>query len=59
MEETYVQLECPDCGKDWERTVTDLPGPESEFQCPDCGTYSRLSEFARTKRDFETLEQFA
>jgi len=51
-----VQLLCPDCEKDWEKSPTDLPAPDTEFSCPDCGTERRTAEFMRTDRDLEVLK---
>jgi predicted RNA-binding Zn-ribbon protein involved in translation (DUF1610 family) len=59
MDEAFVQLRCPACQKDWEETPTDLPVPGVEFTCPDCSESRRLSEFMRTDRDLEILEEFA
>jgi len=56
MEETYVRLLCPDCRKGWESTPAELPAPDAGFSCPDCGADRRLSEFARTEHDLQTLK---
>lgn len=58
MEEAFVQLRCPECGKDWEETPMDLPDHAKNFSCPDCHATRRLAEFARTDRDLETIKQF-
>ena len=57
MEETYVRLLCPECGKHWERPPSDLPDPTSTFHCPNCHASRRLSEFARTEHDLRTMRQ--
>jgi predicted RNA-binding Zn-ribbon protein involved in translation (DUF1610 family) len=57
MEETYVRLLCPACGKAWEAAPGDLPDPSEPFSCPDCGAGRRTAEFARTDRDLETLKR--
>ncbi|WP_193222406.1 DUF7836 family putative zinc-binding protein [Halosegnis rubeus] len=56
MVETYVRLLCPDCEKSWEESPNDLPEPSETFYCPDCNAENRLSEFARTERDLETMQ---
>ena len=57
MAQAYVQLVCPNCDKDWEKAPTDLPKPDATFSCPDCAESYTLVEFARTKRDVETMRQ--
>jgi len=56
MVEAYVRLLCPECGKNWESTPSDLPGPKRVFHCPGCHASRRLAEFTRTERDLETLQ---
>ncbi|MEZ3115198.1 hypothetical protein RYH80_04595 [Halobaculum sp. MBLA0147] len=58
MEEAFVRLVCPECGKDWEENPTDLDEHRSQFSCPNCHATRRLAEFMRTERDLETLKQF-
>lgn len=58
MEEAYVRLLCPECGKHWERTPTDLPTADSVFHCAGCHASRRLAEFTRTEHDLRTLKQF-
>lgn len=58
MNETYVRLVCPECGKDWEETPDDLPSHDATFNCPNCHASRRTAEFARTEKDLETLKQF-
>ena len=57
MEETYVRLLCPECGKAWEAAPGDLPAPAEQFSCPNCHATRRTSEFTRTDHDLETLKQ--
>jgi ssDNA-binding Zn-finger/Zn-ribbon topoisomerase 1 len=57
MNEAFVQLACPDCEKHWEDEPMDLPAPDAEFTCPDCGEQRRTSEFMRTDRDLEILQE--
>ncbi|MFB6172805.1 MAG: hypothetical protein ABEJ23_09745 [Haloarculaceae archaeon] len=57
MEEAYVRLLCPECGKTWERSANDLPAPDSVFHCGGCHASRRLAEFARTGHDLQTLKQ--
>jgi len=59
MEEAYVRLLCPECGKHWESTPSDLPEHTSSFHCPGCHASRRLAEFARTDHDLATLKMFA
>ncbi|TQR22547.1 hypothetical protein C9J85_04565 [Haloferax sp. wsp5] len=40
------------------RRVSDLPAPETLFVCDDCGAERSLSEFMRTTRDLEVLQEF-
>jgi len=58
MTEAWIQLTCPDCRKDWEANPSRLPNPGASFACPDCEAQHPLSEFTRTKRDFEIVDQF-
>ena len=58
MVETLVRLVCPGCSKDWQESPSDLPRAGADFDCPNCGESRRLSEFAHTERDLETLQQF-
>ena len=57
MEETYVRLLCPACGKAWEASPGDLPAPARSFSCPDCHATRRTAEFTRTDHDLETLKR--
>jgi predicted RNA-binding Zn-ribbon protein involved in translation (DUF1610 family) len=56
MEEAYVRLLCPECGKHWESTPSALPGHRRTFHCPGCHASRLLAEFTRTERDLETLK---
>lgn len=56
MDETSVQLLCPECTKDWQQTPTDLPSPADLFHCPNCHASRRTAEFTRTDRDLRTLK---
>ncbi|EMA11943.1 hypothetical protein C435_18759 [Haloarcula marismortui ATCC 33799] len=38
--------------------MSDLPAPETQFACDDCGAERSLSEFMRTTRDLEVLQEF-
>ena len=58
MVEAFVRLLCPECGKDWETNPTDLPELRENFSCPSCHATRRLTEFMRTERDMETVQQF-
>jgi len=57
MQEAWLQLLCPDCGKHWEATAGDLPSPETPFVCDGCGAGRPLSEFMKTARDLELLRE--
>jgi len=56
MNETYVRLLCPECGKDWESTPVELPSHDAVFHCPNCHNSRRMAEFTRTDHDLETLK---
>lgn len=56
MEETYVRLLCPACGKNWEAAPSGLPEPVGTFNCPGCHASRRLSEFARTEHDLRVMQ---
>jgi DNA-directed RNA polymerase subunit RPC12/RpoP len=58
MVETYVRLLCAECGKSWQESPNALPEPGRMFHCPGCHNSRRLSEFARTGHDLETLKTF-
>ena len=57
MEETYVRLLCPQCGKAWEASPGDLPEPAQNFSCQNCHATRKTAEFTRTDRDLETLKR--
>ncbi|WP_084568991.1 DUF7836 family putative zinc-binding protein [Halostagnicola larsenii] len=57
MDETSIQLLCPECTKDWQRPPTDLPESTELFHCPNCHASRLTSEFTRTDRDLRTLKQ--
>ena len=56
MEQTSVQLLCPECAKNWQQPPADLPSPADVFHCPNCHASRRMSEFTRTDRDLRTLK---
>jgi len=58
MVEAFVRLVCPECNKDWQETPTGLPEVRRNFSCPDCHATRRLTEFFRTERDMEAVQQF-
>ena len=58
MQEAWLQLQCPACSVAWEARVSDLSAPETQFACDDCGAERSLSEFMRTTRDLEVLQEF-
>ncbi|GCF12227.1 hypothetical protein Harman_01620 [Haloarcula mannanilytica] len=58
MQEAWLQLQCPACSVTWEEHVSDLRAPDTPFDCDDCGTERSLSEFMRTARDLEVLQEF-
>lgn len=55
--ETFVRLLCPECGKSWQKTPSELPDATKTFHCPGCHASRRLSEFARTDRDLENIKK--
>ncbi len=57
MDETTVQLLCPECAKNWQVPPGELPEPSKPFHCPNCHASRRMSEFTRTERDLRTLKQ--
>ena len=58
MVEAFVRLVCPECGKEWQETPTDLPEVRTNFTCSACHATRRLSEFMRTERDLRAVKQF-
>ncbi|WIV68237.1 hypothetical protein [Natrialbaceae archaeon AArc-T1-2] len=58
MEETTVQLLCPECAKNWQASPGELPNADEMFHCPNCHASRRTAEFTRTDRDLRTLKQF-
>jgi tRNA(Ile2) C34 agmatinyltransferase TiaS len=58
MVEAFVRLLCPECGKEWESSPTDLPETRRNFSCSNCHATRRLTEFMRTERDLEIVRQF-
>jgi tRNA(Ile2) C34 agmatinyltransferase TiaS len=55
MRPTWVNLQCPACGRTWEAEPADLPPPEEDFTCDNCGTDRPTAEFMRTERNLEML----
>lgn len=58
MVEAFVRLLCPECGKEWESSPTDLPSPRTNQSCTNCHATRRLSEFMRTERDLKIVKEF-
>jgi len=58
MDEAFVRLSCPECGKYWQTAPTDVPELRSNYSCPDCHLTRRAAEFLRTERDLQTVKQF-
>lgn len=58
MVEAFVRLSCPECGKEWESAPTALPAVRDNFSCENCHATRRLTEFMRTERDLEIVQQF-
>lgn len=58
MVEAFVRLLCPECGKEWESSPSDLPETRRNFSCTACHATRRLTEFMRTERDLEIVKQF-
>lgn len=58
MDEASARLLCPECGKNWQSTVSSLPNSRNMFHCPNCHATRLLAEFMRTDRDLKTLQQF-
>ena len=57
MDETTVQLLCPECAKDWQVDPGELPESTDMFHCPNCHATRITAEFMRTDRDLQTLKQ--
>jgi hypothetical protein len=57
MDQTTVQLLCPECAKDWQVSPGALPASAEMFHCPNCHASRRTAEFTRTDRDLQTLKQ--
>jgi transposase len=58
MTEAWIQLLCPECGKNWEDNPAELSAPSRQHTCRNCGLTRYTSEFTKTKRDLEILESF-
>jgi len=59
MDEAYVRLLCPECGKHWEQSPSELPAVDSTVHCAGCHASRRLSEYARTEHDLRMIKQLA
>jgi hypothetical protein len=59
MTEAWIRLVCPACEAQWEANPADLPPSGEPFDCHNCGARRSVSEFPRTEREFEILEQFS
>lgn len=58
MAEAWIQLWCPSCEQAWESSPTDLPAPDTAFECPVCGETRTTAEFLKAQRDLEILKEF-
>ncbi|GAB3673553.1 DUF7836 family putative zinc-binding protein [Halopiger thermotolerans] len=58
MREGWIQLECPDCGDQWEADPADLPSPGNRYVCEHCASERPIPEFVKTKRGLDILEEF-
>jgi hypothetical protein len=58
MQEAWIRLRCPDCDEQWQANPADLHAPDLAFSCEHCEGTRPLSEFTKTARDFEILEEF-
>jgi len=58
MVDAFVRLVCPECGKAWQDSPADLPELRTNFSGPSCHATHRLTEFMRTERDLEAVQQF-
>lgn len=59
MVEAWIELRCPACDRIWEASPTQLPAPQTAFECDHCGERRRTSLFMKDQRDLEILKQFA
>lgn len=58
MPEAWIQLQCPECQEGWEANPSELPAPGNRYTCDHCGAQRSISEFMRTGRGLEILEEF-
>ncbi|MCU4799425.1 hypothetical protein OB920_03445 [Halobacteria archaeon HArc-gm2] len=58
MPRSWIDLECPSCGEDWEADPSDLPSPDATFECRNCGEERSMAEFTKTQRSLEILKEF-
>ena len=58
MQESWIPLECVDCGRTMEHSPTDLPAPGSDFECENCGASRPIAEFVKTKQGLKILRRF-
>lgn len=58
MPPAWIQLRCPNCEEGWEEDPTDLPAPDTEYQCQHCWARHPTSGFMRSTRDLEILTEF-
>lgn len=58
MRQTWIRLECPDCGTEWEGTPAALPAPGEAFDCPYCRARYPVASFLKTDEGSDALEEF-
>lgn len=58
MQEGWIQLECVDCGQQWQANPANLPAPGNEFTCDECGAERPVAEFVKTQRGYDVLAEF-
>ncbi len=55
MKESWVNVHCIECGYDQSRRVSDLPGPDDDYECS-CGRSAAMPEFLESERDLEVYD---
>ena len=59
MPESWINLSCPTCEKQWSTNPSDLDGLDADLVCPDCATTAATREFFNSSRDLEIVKSLA
>lgn len=59
MPESWINLSCPTCEKQWSTNPNDLEDLDADMVCPDCAMSAAIREFLKSSRDLEIVKSLA